>query len=63
MIKFTNRTKSEQDIIRKAYQFEMEAIENCDSATNPYFYAIKAMEDGENVWEAINIAIEMAVNS
>ena len=63
MIKFTNRTKSEQDIIRKAYQFEMEAIENCDSTTNPYFHIIKAMEDGENVWEAINVAVEMAVNS
>lgn len=60
MIKFTDRTKSEQDIIRKAYQFEMEAIENCDAATNPYFYTIKAMEEGEDVWEAINVAVEMA---
>lgn len=60
MIKFTDRTKSEQDIIRKAYQFEIESIANCDSSRNPWFDTIKAMEEGEDVWEAINIAVEMA---
>lgn len=60
MTTFTNRTQSEQDIIRKAYEFELEAIANCDSSRNPWFDTIKAMPDGDALWEAINEAVEMA---
>lgn len=57
---FFNRTTAEQEIIRKAYEFEMEAIANCDSSRNPYADKIKAMPDGKDLWEGINQAVEMA---
>lgn len=60
MTTFTQRTTEQQDIIRKAYDFEIEAIENCDSSRNPWFDTIKAMPDGDTLWEAINEAVEMA---
>lgn len=59
MITFAERTENEKDIIRKAYRFEIEAIEELNFERNPYFNAIKAMEDGKDIWEAINIAIEL----
>lgn len=62
MTTFTQRTIEQQDIIRKAYDFEIEAIENCDSSRNPWFDTIMAMPNGEELWEAINVAIEMACN-
>lgn len=62
MITFTQRTTAEQEIIRKAYDFEIAAIANGDSSRNPYFDTIKAMEEGDAVWEAINIAVEMTPN-
>ena len=60
MTTFTQRTTEQQDIIRKAYDFEIEAIENCDGSRNPWFDIIKAMPDGDALWEAINEAVEMA---
>lgn len=60
MTTFTQRTIEQQDIIRKAYDFEIEAIANCDSSRNPWFDTIMAMPNGEELWEAINVAIEMA---
>ena len=60
MTTFTQRTTEQQNIIRKAYDFELEAIANCDSSRNPWFDTIMAMPDGEERWEAINVAIEMA---
>ena len=60
MTTFTQRTTEQQNIIRKAYDFEIEGIANCDSSRNPWFDAIMAMPDGEELWEAINVAVEMA---
>lgn len=60
MTTFTQRTAEQQDIIRKAYNFEIEAIKACDSSRNPWFDTIQAMPDGEALWEAINEAVEMA---
>lgn len=60
MTTFTQRTTEQQNIIRKAYDFEIEAIANGDSSRNPWFDTIMAMPDGEELWEAINVAIEMA---
>ena len=51
-----NRTPAEQEIIRKAYDFEVEAIANNSTERNPYASAVKAM----GLWEALNEAIEMA---
>lgn len=62
MITFAQRTTAEQDIIRKAYDFEVTAIENGDYADNPYYNAIKAMKEGDAVWEGINLALEMHYN-
>lgn len=56
MTTFFNRTTTEQEIIRKAYDFEIEAIEKGSSEHNPYTETIKAM----GLWEALNEAIEMA---
>lgn len=63
MITFTQRTPAQQDIIRKAYDFEIKAIEKGDSSRNPWFDTIKAMPDGNALWEAINEAVEMAFTS
>lgn len=56
MTAFFNRTPAEQEIIRKAYDFEIEAIANNSTERNPYAPAVKAM----GLWEALNEAIEMA---
>ena len=60
MTTFTQRTTEQKNIIRKAYDFEIEAIANCDSSRNPWFDTITAMPDGDILWEAINVAVEMA---
>ena len=53
---YFDRTPAEQEIIRKAYDFEIKAIAEDSSERNPYFEAIRAM----GLWEAINEAVEMA---
>lgn len=53
---FFERTKEEQDIIRKAYEFEIEGIINNDSSPNPYFKRIKEM----GLLEELNLAVELA---
>ena len=57
MTTFFNRTPAEQEIIRKAYDFEIEAIQNDSAERTPYADAIQAM----GLWEALNEAIEMAL--
>ena len=58
MTTFFNRSTAEQDIIRKAYDFEVAAIEAESSERNPYFEALQAM----GLWEALNEALEMRYN-
>lgn len=58
MKKYSERTTAEQDIIRKAYEFEIQAIEEGSAERNPYTEAIKAM----GLWEALNEAVEMKYN-
>lgn len=58
MTTYFNRTIEEQTIIRKAYEFEAEAIRNMSSEPNPYLEAVRAMGLGE----ALNEALEMAFN-
>ena len=55
---YFDRTASEQELIRKAYDFEVEAIEKDSAERNPYKEAIQAM----GLWEAIEEAVEMAFN-
>ena len=57
-ILFINRTPAEQEIIRKAYDFEVAAIEAESSERNPYAAVMQAM----GLWEALNEAVEMAYN-
>ena len=52
------RTAEEKNIINKAYEFEINAIETLDNTPNPYIEEIKAM----GLWEAFNEAIEMKYN-
>lgn len=59
MKSFTERTIREQEIIRKAYQFEVMAIDNDIDDINPYVKTIREMEDGEEILEAINVALEL----
>lgn len=56
MTTFFNRTTAEQELIRKAYDFEIEAIEKDSAERNPYREAVKAM----GLWEAVEEAVEMA---
>lgn len=58
MTTFTARTANEQDIIRKAYEFEIEAIENLSNERNPYIEQLFEMGGAELV-EALNLAVEM----
>lgn len=53
---FFERTPAEQEIIVKAYEFEVAAIEAESTERNPYIEAVKAM----GLWEALNEALEMA---
>jgi len=57
-ILFTDRTPAEQEIIRKAYEFEIAAIEAESSERNPYTKILRAM----GLWEALDEAVEMAYN-
>lgn len=63
MTTWTQRTKAEQTLIRNAYNFEMEAIRVESSEINPYFDEIMSLSDGKELWEAVNVAVEMAFNS
>ena len=55
MKSYFDRTPAEQEIIRLAYEFEIEAIEQTSSARNPYTEAIRSM----GLWEALNKAVEL----
>lgn len=46
-------------IVRCAYDFEVSAIEACDSKRNPYVDEILSWENGSEIWEAINVALEL----
>lgn len=52
---YPDHTSAEQEIIRLAYEFEIEAIEQASSARNPYTDAIRSM----GLWEALNEAVEL----
>lgn len=62
MTTFFNRPVTEQELIRKAYDFEVKAIEEDSSEPNPFRKAVLALIDGSAVWEGINEALEMAFN-
>ena len=56
MTTFNHRTTEEQELIRKAYDFEIAAIHAESMERNPYRDRLKEM----GVWEEIEIAVEMA---
>ena len=56
---YFDRPQHEQDVITKAYDFEVKAIEECDATRNPWFDEIMAWEDGKAVWSAIDEALAM----
>jgi hypothetical protein len=55
---FITRPITEQDIIRKAYDFELQAVKEDSSEPNPYFDEVKDM----GLWEALNEAVYLALN-
>ena len=58
MTTFFDRSIAEQEIICKAYEFEIDSIRSGRFESNPYAKDLKAM----GVWEAFNDAIDMAFN-
>lgn len=56
MTNYYERPATEQEIIRKAYEFEIESIELCSPRPNPYLKTIDEM----GVREAFEEALEMA---
>jgi hypothetical protein len=60
---YFERPQSEQNIIKMAYAFEINAIEECDATRNPWFDEIQTWEDGKAVWSAISDAVEMAYHN
>lgn len=60
MTNYYNSPIVAQTIIRKAYDFEVEAIRTDSTEPNPWKAKVLALEDGEAIWEAINEALEMA---
>lgn len=62
MTTFFNRPATEQELIRKAYDFEVKAIKEDSAEPNPFRKAVLALADGIALWEGINQALEMAFN-
>lgn len=62
MTTFFNRSAAEQELIRKAYDFEIKAIEEDSTKPNPFCKAVLALADGFALWEGINQALEMTFN-
>lgn len=58
MTTFFDYLPQEQELIRKAYEWEMKAIETESTEGNPYADTLKFM----GLWDALNDAIEMAFN-
>lgn len=64
---FNNRSTVEQELIRKAYDFEAEAIRllsktSEDLGPNPWLAELRALPDGQMLYEALNEALELAFN-
>ena len=57
--KYWERTNYEQMLITGAYDYEVNAIEGLWTDRNPYKDEIKTWPDGDEVWEAIEVALEM----
>lgn len=71
MRNFYERTKAERGTIRNFYEFEASILATdptdthymeCISEPNPYYVTIMQWDDGKEVIEALNFAIEMAYN-
>lgn len=56
---YTNRPQHEQEVIAKAYDFEVRAIEECDATRNPWHKEIMSWADGRAVWDAIDEALAL----
>lgn len=58
---YAEKTTQEQATIKNAYDFEIKAIEENNSSRNPFFDEIMEWKDGKEVWEAVNVAVELAM--
>lgn len=58
MTNYYERPATEQEIIRKAYEFEIESIELCSARPNPFLKAIDEMGVREALEEALELAFQ-----
>ena len=56
---YFERPQIEKDIIKMAYDFEINAIEECDATRNPWHKEIMSWADGKAVWDAIDEALAL----
>ena len=59
MTRYLDRSMNEQNLIAKAYDFEIRFAEIGSSARNPYYDDLMMLLDGAEIWEHINTALEM----
>lgn len=62
MKNWNERTNYEQMVMTGAYDFEVNAIEYGWSDRNPYRAEIRSWPDGAEVWEALEVALELKYN-
>ncbi len=61
---YFERTKEERELITKALNFEMDAIAKCNTFEEgyndpkPYKEKVLEMENGAEVWEALEVFLE-----
>lgn len=51
-----------KQIIESAYQFEIVKIETNSTAWNPHHDTIMGLENGEALWEAVNVMVESYID-
>lgn len=51
--------KERNEMIIRATDFELKAIKDNSTARNPYYDTIKELPDGREVWETIEIMVEL----
>lgn len=56
---YRERPTDQQRVIDMAYNFEMDSIKSNSSADNPWIAIMATWEDGAEMIEALNVAVEL----
>lgn len=51
-----------KQIIDSAYRFEIASIESNSTTRNPHYDTIMQMENGEALWEVVNVMVESYID-